>query len=89
MSANPPHRVEAIFQKVVDLRPSEQSRELARLCGSDRALRAEVEILLNASETVMGGFLETGVLREAGSIGPTGTGADASADTSADPSEFA
>lgn len=44
-------RLEAIFQAAVDLPPGEREAFLDAECGSDRALRAEVQALLQADET--------------------------------------
>jgi len=41
-------QVRAIFDAVVDLPPAERAAELARACGADAALRAEVEALVAA-----------------------------------------
>lgn len=41
-------RLEEVFDAVADARPDEREHVLARLCGDDAALRAEVEALLAA-----------------------------------------
>ncbi len=50
-------RVEALFDRVVDLAPAERSEILDRECGTDRALRQEVEALL-AADVEATGFLD-------------------------------
>jgi serine/threonine protein kinase len=49
--------VQSLFEQVCDLPVVERRAELARLCGSDDALRAEVESLLNAYDDA-GDFLK-------------------------------
>jgi hypothetical protein len=43
-------RVRALIERVHDLPPAERAAVLARECGSDASLRAEVEDLLRAGE---------------------------------------
>ena len=59
MNADRKRRVKQLFQEAVDLPRDRQAGLLEERCGSDRALRAEVEELLGASESVMGDFLRT------------------------------
>ncbi|MCZ6816600.1 MAG: serine/threonine-protein kinase, partial [Planctomycetota bacterium] len=59
MNADRKRRVKQLFQEAVDLPHDRQAGLLEERCGSDRALRTEVEKLLGASEDVMGAFLCT------------------------------
>lgn len=51
------HSVQAIFEQVCDVIGEERQAELLRLCGSDGALRAEVESLIKAHDAA-GDFLK-------------------------------
>ncbi len=51
------HSVQAIFEQVCDVIGEERQTELLRLCGSDGALRAEVESLIKAHDAA-GDFLK-------------------------------
>ncbi len=52
-------RAEDLFQVAVDLASTEQNAFLQQHCGSDAALRADVEVLLHTYESDLGDFLRT------------------------------
>jgi serine/threonine protein kinase/tetratricopeptide (TPR) repeat protein len=52
-------RVKAVFLEVVERPEAERAQTLERLCGTDRALRAEVESLLDQEEPRTGDLLPT------------------------------
>ncbi|HET8645258.1 MAG TPA: serine/threonine-protein kinase, partial [Vicinamibacteria bacterium] len=54
------HRIEALFDEAAALPPAERAAFLARACGNDQAMRAEIESLLEADEKG-GDFLATPV----------------------------
>ena len=57
-------RAEDLFQVAVDLAATEQTAFLQQHCGSDAALRADVEVLLHTSESDLGDFLRTASVSE-------------------------
>ena len=74
-------RVRAIFEDVINALPEEQAAMLDRACGTDEALRAEVEALLladrGATHVVLAGaaaqfFAPAAVVGGAGLLGALG-----------------
>ncbi|MHC4108896.1 MAG: serine/threonine protein kinase [Planctomycetota bacterium] len=57
-------RAEDLFQVAVDLAATDQATFLQQQCGSDAALRADVDVLLRTYETDLGDFLRTAVVSE-------------------------
>ena len=57
MSAERREQAEALFQVAVDLPVERRSEYLCEKCGSDAALRTDVERLLRAHESDLGDFL--------------------------------
>lgn len=58
MNADEYRELERIFQSIIDQPPEQRPALLDQACGSDMALRSEVERLLSATETEMGGFMD-------------------------------
>ncbi|MCG8408038.1 MAG: serine/threonine-protein kinase [Phycisphaerales bacterium] len=65
MNSDHRQRAKQLFQAAIKLPEDARAQFIADECGSDDAVRAEVQKLLGASESVMGNFLHTPVVESA------------------------